>query len=318
MDYAFSEFAREKEGIPRELLDVVENTTTLPGTKYLEELARFSLRPDLTEDIFIHFEPLFLELVARWPSLSSPDSIAPALASLLPVAPYLTTTISKVLPSEASIRARLSNISQLSSHEATTLLLTIYRLLSFDLAWFSPLVDLHAVQSLFGVQDRAVRFLAINVACLYLHSSDHTKQDLIKSHLGEEAVVGPYEGGTLDYGVLAFAEAQRLLRLKERLEKTRQKIEHPIDHPKRVLNDSDLSSSTTNIFGVLLPRSEGKLNAQWLEKMANDLKANLHKRTECLWIHLRPGRMLAQLLTASVMQSHYCSWELRALARLSS
>lgn len=205
-DAAFQQFANGRDSIPTELLNIISLQPSCEPSAYLQRLSEFALKAELTEDIFVHYEPLFPDLAMRWPSISSPKHVASALSRVLPVAPSLAVYAEYLLQLNATSTPIASYLAQSSEHSADDIreyLLTLYRLLEYSNKRFSPCVDLNSVQFLLGHEDRVIRILAINVLCIYLQSSDNNRQEMIESYVGKDAVIGVYEGRTLDYGLLA-------------------------------------------------------------------------------------------------------------------
>lgn len=140
------------EQLPNELAELIR---TASGTQFLNALAVSALRSKCTESLFSIYEPIFVDLAARW--LSSDlhvDSfqIISAFARILPFAPYLRSFASQYAASWAGPLSALAvskeqNTFHLEDATLRTLLLAIFRLMSYDLEVFSTTVSPSQLQS---------------------------------------------------------------------------------------------------------------------------------------------------------------------------
>ena len=240
----------------------MSNSTPQAGkTVNLEWLSSRSWRPERTDDLFIQYEDLFVEVCTRWMS----DKIAPELeiaayGRILPLAPHLAEHAEKLAISpqvsflgsqQTAIKRR--DLSEVPERELCQALLGLFRLLSFDCRSFAKHVRLAVLEQLFQHPNRVVRYLAVRNFCLYVHAADHAVQEMLKRVLGDDAIEGEWEGKTIDYRFLVLWEEKRWKDLQTRLrEKRSQESEPYSSHMFR-----ELSPFTANISGILLPRLDG-------------------------------------------------------------
>jgi midasin len=249
--------------LPSDLLKIINNYSS---PNLLDAVAEAALIPSLTERIYVHFENVFPDICARWalgakPGLQSVRAVS-ALARILPYAPDLfifirhqpTAGAHKNLVALGLVPEKLDDSSP-QPDDAILLasLLSIWRLLSFDLRAFSSYASPALMQRLFEHENRAVRYLAIRVFCQLLHASDLKLEALIKSHIGDEAILGDFDGLTIDYGFLSLHEHNRVKKFLALRKKTQQ-LEDAEDAARSL---QPLTPYTVAYGQVLLPRPFG-------------------------------------------------------------
>ena len=197
-----------------EIQGVVTGSATTDIQTYLSTLSALALEPSLTGLVLTCYEPLFAELVSRWPSFASLDSIASAFGRILPLQPYLDVYAQEFLTSDIKSKYPSGLISPLPEspiHQSiedfpveTTIekLLSLYRLLRFRRDQFVALVEPVCLSLLLSHSNRVVRFLAVKILCIFLNAGDSQEQEMVSKYLGEDAVMGKYEGEWIDYGFL--------------------------------------------------------------------------------------------------------------------
>jgi midasin len=208
--------------IPPELLEVIRFGT---DADYLQTLAIFARDPRFTVAIFASYEPVFVELCARWllMDLNATESlaVASAFAKILPQAPHLTAFAEEYVLNrpcsldahindgvEESISPRSCRDSELFTNSPLMVsLLALYRMLSFDTDTFSRAVSPEKMQLLLRHPQRSVRYLAIRVLCLYLRAADAAMEDMIQRHVGSETINEQWEGKEIDYSFLRLVKA---------------------------------------------------------------------------------------------------------------
>jgi len=250
-----SAFLSTVTSLPQELISVLINGT---NPEYLTALSSAALSTHLTEHIFTYFEPLALELCARWTAEQQDVAIA-AYGRILPIMPHLSDLAQRLFMSQGQEVDLLHGL-QPGDGASRELLLGVFRLLMFDNACFAKFVRPAKLQLLLQHQDRSVRYLAIRVICLYIHASDAVLQDLILKHLGSEPILGAWEGETIDYGFLSLWEEKRLKDFKAHLVSTRDKPHNAHDEYNlvRKLHQENFSNTVAVIQGVLLLRSDSE------------------------------------------------------------
>lgn len=226
--------------LPSELLEIVKHQSS---TKLFDAVSEAALSPSLTERIFVHFEDVFSDICARW-ILNAGNGprrllVASAIARILPFAPYLSTFLqcsgkagdeAAPGPSLHLVLPALDASLGLDADALLQVLLAYWRLFSFDLRTFSPLISPEYLQSLFAHESRAVRYLAIRIFCQLFHASDYKLESLIDTHVGNaNAITADFDGAPVDYGFLSLhehARAKKIIALRQRVTREDQKSEH--------------------------------------------------------------------------------------------
>ena len=198
--------------IPVEIQATITGASRADSQTYLTTLAKLALEPSLTSEILRCYEPIFAELVARWPPLAPIETIASAFGRILPLQAYLITYAQQFLISaKPTLLCGVSHISTISSSEELEslptdtireVLLSLYRLLMFRREVFMELVDSVCLFGLLRHSDRAIRYLCTKILCIFLNSGEHQETEWIKNNLGHEAIMAAYEGKIIDYGFL--------------------------------------------------------------------------------------------------------------------
>ncbi|CAI7672580.1 unnamed protein product [Penicillium pancosmium] len=247
------------EQLPSEISSLVRSAS---GNQYLHALALGALNTTLTESVFRIYEPVVVDLAARWlRSDISTDYIhvLSAFARILPFAPYLRPfasqyALSPTGPQSALTDSKELTIRQLDTNSTRNLLLTLFRLLSFDLETFSKAVSPIQLQSLFPHQDRVVRYLAVRCFALYMHAADAATENMLHVNTGTDPIEGEWEGITIDYRLLGLWEERRWASLASSIRNTRAS-RSDTDAMKLIDDTRDFfTSRSADICGVLIPR----------------------------------------------------------------
>ncbi|KAH1602103.1 hypothetical protein KXX34_002192 [Aspergillus fumigatus] len=247
------------EQLPNELAELIR---TASGTQFLNALAVSALRSKCTESLFSIYEPIFVDLAARW--LSSDlhvDSfqIISAFARILPFAPYLRSFASQYAASWAGPLSALAvskeqNTFHLEDATLRTLLLAIFRLMSYDLEVFSTTVSPSQLQSLFQHRDQAIRYLAVRCFALYMRAADAATERMVGAYIADGPIEGLWEDIVIDYRCLGLWEERRWKTLEQQIEQVRS---------NRQMSDNFLlaeplreyfTARTAEVSGVLIPR----------------------------------------------------------------
>ena len=211
--------------MPEEVLEIIRLRNS---PHFLDALSLAALKPALTLKLFTIFKSVFADSCSRWilnPSDQNP-AIIEAFARILPLAPHLSIYLQKYLRTTSSIpddlRIHDLNIGGASSIKDTSgaclqrILLAIYRLLNFDKMAYTRTISATKLQPLFQNEDRGIRYLAIRIFCQLRSASDLKLEQMIEEYVGkEQAVLGDYDGETLDYGFLGLFEKRRLNSLQD-------------------------------------------------------------------------------------------------------
>lgn len=247
------------EELPNEIVNLIR---TASGTQYLNALAVGALKPRCTETFFCRYESIFVDLAARW-ILSDLNvnqvEVLSAFARLLPFAPYLRPFASQYASSRAGPISTLAASKGLTFQNTNdtamhTLLLAIFRLLSFDLEVFSKTVSPTQLQSLFQHQDRSIRYLAVRCFALYMHAADAATEKMVRVNIGDGPVEGEWEGIKIDYRFLGLWEERRWGILDKQTQNARSaqsEVEGILQAEK--LRDF-LTTRTAELCGVLVPK----------------------------------------------------------------
>ncbi|KAH0565336.1 hypothetical protein GP486_001268 [Trichoglossum hirsutum] len=261
--------------IPQELLEVIHFGT---DKDYLQTLAILACDPKFTVAVFTSYEPIFVEICARWLSMGSTASralaVTSAFAKILPLAPHLAAfaedyVLNRLCSLEAHIDDGVEESTSLRFHHEFELfegcplmdsLLALYRLLSFDTDTFSRATSPRKMQLLLQHPQRSIRYLAIRVLCLYLRAADAAMEDMIQRHVGGDAVDDHWEGKEIDYLFLSLWEEKRLNDFEKELNESRsaRMVGSSKTVEKRVIMRDKLSPLTAEICGILLPRLRGQ------------------------------------------------------------
>lgn len=262
----------------RQLLLEQYKTTKLPETtlltlregsnvQYLETLSALALEPAHTTSIFTTHEPAIVEILSRWLAVSEGDSLSAlaALARILPSAPH-GSVFTKVLLNQrrhAALVALASRkgtaLQELPEGQLHTILLVLFRLLSFDNEDYAEIVTPVQLQVLLRHEILHIRYLAIRILCLYLHASDAALGSMVKSYIGEDEIAGPWEDRVIDYTFFSLWEGKRLEDISRSLRKMRAargmyKAGETDPAIQRRIASADLSTTTACIGGVFVPR----------------------------------------------------------------
>src|SRR2546423_4557074 len=141
--------------LPPEILDIIVRKT---GTEYLDALAFASLRPPCTDRLFTLYEPLIVEITARWRDRNTSGDLATdvdvfsGLARILPLAPYLKPRLSDLLGSSNGLgalrRTGELHLFNLNKEKLLSILIAWFRLMTFDVETYAFVISPLQVSSL--------------------------------------------------------------------------------------------------------------------------------------------------------------------------
>ncbi|TKA79762.1 hypothetical protein B0A49_02655, partial [Cryomyces minteri] len=245
--------------LPHELLTTLRDGS---NQQYLKAITDAALDPAYTYTLFTHLEPLFSHCCAAWVDLNRHVAVVGAFGRILPFAPHLTE-YAEVMLSRAQggfigiLINAVSKPEDIPELEASELLLGAFRLVAFDSAVFETY--LHVAHVRFFLQDsrRTVRYLAVRLLCLYLHSADAATERMISTHLGTDPILGKWERKNIVYHpFLGLWEEKRFRDISEQLRdlKIVSDVERSSCRSTRVIKQEDLHPCTVEVQGVLLPR----------------------------------------------------------------
>jgi midasin len=248
--------------LPSEILDIIATTT---GTAYLDALALASLRSSCTDRLFILYEPLIVEITARWLSrtvlsdITADLEIFSALARVVPLAPYLKPRLNTLLSSSYSLKALRRggelNLVSLTNEQLFSVLLAWFRLLTYDVESFAFVISPLQLSSLIAHTNLSIRCLAIHCTSLQMQMSDALSERVLSNNIPEGSTTAVWEGTCIDYRWLKLFEEERWRTLERdlrRIRSTRPGVPYLME---KGLTRDTLSSQTAELASVLLPRS---------------------------------------------------------------
>ncbi|KAJ5175879.1 Midasin [Penicillium canariense] len=247
------------EQLPSEIANLIRSAS---GTQLLHALALGALNTEYTESVLRLYEPIVVDLAARWlrPDLNAdPIHVLAAFARILPFATYLRPFASQYAFSQAGPLSALAGskeltLRQLDPSSIRSLLLALFRLLSFDLDTFSKTVSPIQLQSLFPHEDRVIRYLAVRCFAIYMHAADAATGNMLRVNTGVDPIEGEWEGITIDYRLLGLWEERRW-----------ETLQRNIRHASSSRSDSEvmeladrtrdaLTARSADVCGILIPR----------------------------------------------------------------
>ncbi|OJD17177.1 hypothetical protein AJ78_02721 [Emergomyces pasteurianus Ep9510] len=254
--------------LPPELVEILRSSTSNPSA-CLDALSIAALQPNYTNKLYALYEPIFVDLAARWIYLDSPQYFVRAIAAfarILPLAPHLR-------PFADAVSQRLKGNALTSSPESTqfglvcmedqtlnVFLLALFRLLSCDLDGFSPIVSAPQLQSLLNRPNPVIRYLAIRCFCLYMHAADAALEQMLSKYHDGTAINGWWEDRTIDYRFLSIWEEKRWAGLKTELENARKSRDDSVAESWTKRFHNYFTNHTAEIGGILIPTIQPKNN----------------------------------------------------------
>jgi len=248
--------------LPSEILDIIATTT---GTAYLDALALASLRSSCTDRLFILYEPLIVEITARWLSRTALSDITAdleifsALARVVPLAPYLKPRLNALLGSSHSLKALRHagelNLVNLTNEQLFSVLLAWFRLLTYDVESFAFVISPLQLSPLIAHTNLSLRCLAIHCISLQMQMSDALSERVLSNNVPEGSTTDVWEGTCIDYRWLKLFEEERWRTLERDLRRTRSVRPGVPYLVEKGLTRDTLSSQTAELASVLLPRS---------------------------------------------------------------
>lgn len=245
--------------LPNEITTLIRSTS---GTQQLHALALGALNTQFTESIFRLYEPIAVDLAARWlrSDLQADHiQILAAFARILPFASYLRSFAGQYALSQTGALSALAGskeltLRQLDPSSTRTLLLALFRLLSFDLETFSKAVSPIQLQSLFPHEDPVIRYLAVRCFAMYMHAADAASESMLRINTGTDPIEGEWEGIIIDYRLLGLWEERRSEALGKTIECQRSsRSDSEITEMVDRVRDS-LTLRSADVCGILIPR----------------------------------------------------------------
>ncbi|KAH6668907.1 hypothetical protein B0J14DRAFT_674425 [Halenospora varia] len=253
--------------LPEEILEIIKLQST---PQFLDVLAGKALEPSLTLKLFTQFEGIFADSCARWIGVGDGgeqrNEVIEGFARVLPLAPHLSTFLEKYLEittMNLDTATKEGNIHDLwkgdimeredSALRLQRILLAAFRLVNLNKYTFSKTISGTMIQRLFQHADRAVRYLAVRIFCQLCSASDHVRHSMMEEHVGNDVVLGDYDGELVDYGFLGLFEEQIL----SDANKLRLVVEKTGSNSLSAFNLEGLAPLVARYSNVLLPRPNG-------------------------------------------------------------
>ncbi|KZM18978.1 ATPase [Ascochyta rabiei] len=285
----------------------------------INALATEALKPGSADELFVQYEGLYTEVCAKWiqTAVQTEEKIA-AFGRILPLAPHLAEHVERFLahvaqsPLFGSQNPNTTTNGSTGSSNHVEVLLAAFRLLSYDCRAYAQFVRPVAVQQLFQHSNRVVRYLAVRLFCLYVHAADHAAQEMVKRHIGEGELEGPWESQQIDYRFLSLWEEKRWKSVKKDL---LQKKMEGIPLPSSLY--AALSPYTVNINGILLPRLDGAASQEQPSQLISTptTEANLSKIANGL-LESSPLLLTGLAGSGKTLLTRHFAWQLNKLDKM--
>ena len=244
--------------LPVELSNVVQYHC---GAVYLQELSVALLTSECTDKILCLYEPILPELLVRSlaneKSLTRVTRVLSVLSRALPYAPSLKTLTQRLLSDKEKhglhvfSQTRQLDLSNFADQDLRSLLLSLFRLLSFDLESFRNHVAPIQLSSLRRHYDHSIRYLACRCLAIYMQLADAATQQLLQQCLPEGAILGEWEGRDIDYRLLSLHEELRWSKSTQAVLQARDERSN-FDEPRpEKLTREDLSDGVVEIGSAL-------------------------------------------------------------------
>ncbi|KAK5359025.1 AAA ATPase midasin [Exophiala xenobiotica] len=280
----------EDARLPAELRSRVLRST---GSEYFQTLANAATTsPQYADILFPLYKPLYPELVARWTTFTSTPSISElvhsisCLARALPFATYLRRHVRDVLLSQ-SLFTRLREAEGTSSlpedQDVQSLLLALFRLLSFDRDLFAETAAPTFLSSFLYHSSLPARYMAVQCLCLVMHFADGFADQMVETYIGKDPILGDWEGRRIDYRLLKIWEEYRWKELSKASTDVENRFRHAVPLSQvRTLRVSNLSPTTASLGGVLLPRASALESSNPSFVLTSTATRNLQQVGQCL------------------------------------
>ncbi|OQV03835.1 AAA domain-containing protein [Cladophialophora immunda] len=253
-------------GLPTEVRSLIIRST---ASQYLESLADAIRDAQYTDALFPLYKPLLPELLARWSSptrttdLKDIVTTISCLARVLPLATYLRPHVKCLLRIDL-LRHRLLDLGSAPTEPQDdvdhSLLLAVFRLLSFDRRMLADIVTPVFFSSFLRHRSLSVRYLAVQCLCIIMHFADAFSETMVKTYVGNEAIWGEWEGRRIDYRLLKLWEERRWKSLDRALASIEKSWQSSPPSPSKARNllAENFSPRIVDIGGVLHLPLEGQ------------------------------------------------------------
>ncbi|ERF75124.1 hypothetical protein EPUS_07813 [Endocarpon pusillum Z07020] len=252
--------------LPQEILEVILASN---DGRYFDTLARAALIPNLTDHLFILYEPLMVEIAARWCHQTSTEdaqisiNVLATFARILPAKPCLKVLLKEFIETcKSGFLGSLAEPAQLmllalDVDLLSSFLVALFRLYSHDMTTYSRLISPVQLSSLLGHEDPSVRYLTVRCLALYMKLADAMVERIILEHVPEKGTTIKVDGAQAPARLFSLWEEQRWRNLVEALAKAEHDRAHSAAIPIRSITAVMFSPNTAVLAGVLVPRSKG-------------------------------------------------------------
>ncbi|EZF33372.1 hypothetical protein H101_03059, partial [Trichophyton interdigitale H6] len=272
--------------LPEEL---AQSILKAPANTQQDQLVLAALDPSYTATLFPLLEPVFVDIAARWLLLDLTvhlEHVISAFSQILPHSPYLRPLAERVLQAQ-NVGLPLfseqcpSDISHINDGSLLSLLLSAFRLLSFDADTFSPSVFPNQLQALFSHSNKIIRCMAVRCFCLHIKAADAVLENMLLRYCGDGPLDHTLEGQLIDFRLISFWEEQRYKNLETALETARQNRNRSF-FDLWIKNFRSLDY-TADIGGILVPTLKQKISSQAFKLVQTPaVRTNLRKVGEAL------------------------------------
>ena len=272
--------------LPEEL---AQSILKAPANTQQDQLVLAALDPSYTATLFPLLEPVFVDIAARWLLLDLNvhfEHVISAFSLILPHSPYLRPLAERALQAQ-NVGLPLfseqcpSDISNVNDGSLLSLLLSAFRLLSFDADTFSPSVFPNQLQALFSHSNNIIRCMAVRCFCLHIKAADAVLENMLHRYCGDSPLDNTLEGQLIDFRLISFWEEQRYKVLETALETARQNRNGSF-FDLWIKNFRSLDY-TAEIGGILVPTLRQKISSQAFKLVQTPaVRANLRKVGEAL------------------------------------
>ncbi len=252
--------------LPEEILELIRASN---DGRYFDTLARAALSSNLTEHLFILYEPLIIEIAARWcyqtytEGVQSSINVLASFARILPAKPCLKVLLKEFI--EMCKSGFLGGLAESTPLKLLALdvdllslfLVALFRLYSHDMTTYSRLVSPVQLSSLLGHADPSVRYLTVRCLALYMKLADAMVERMILKHVPEKGTIVKVDGAQAPARLFSLWEEQRWRNLAEALVKAEHDRAHSAAIPIRSITAAMFSPNTAVLGGVLVPRLKG-------------------------------------------------------------
>lgn len=271
--------------LPSEIVEVIR---AADDARYLDTLATAILIPNLSDQLFILYEPLIADLAARWCNQTSAEDkrssvgVLACFAKILPAKTCLKILLKDFIEKcQGGFIGRLADSSQLQLLDLDddllpSFLVALFRLYSHDIATYSGLVSPVQLSSLLRHKDPSIRYLSVRCLALYMKLADAMVEKMILTHVPEEGTIIHVDGSQTTARLFSLWEEKRWRNVEEGLVKAQLDHTHNPVTRTRFIEPEMLSSQTAALAGVLLPRATGTPAASSLVNLPTTTR-NLEK-----------------------------------------